>query len=180
MDSSSQLPDEPSGFSDSVSYGIEGTLPTPPVGCFDSATAAQRFGVTVDQIEEYARAGLLISLKSSSGDSYYTDRDGEWCSTLRRLHEEAQVSSDGIRTLLVARCTCWKFRHCEFHAKSDCPVTSDLSQPCWVNRARWSILVSQPCYSCIVYRSAPKCEALREVLDVRPTGQPETDSRCGG
>lgn len=165
MDSSSQLPREPSRLSASVSYGIEGPLPSPPVGCFNSEAAALRFGVPTDQLEAYVREGLLISLRSSSGAAYYTDRDCEWSNTIRRLREEAHLSLDGIRELLVSRCTCWKFRHCEFHGKNECPVTSDATEPCWVNRARWSVLVSHPCYCCVVYRSAPKCEALRAVLD---------------
>lgn len=158
-----------------MSYGIESPLPHPPVGCFKIGVAASRFGVTADELKEYARAGLLISLKSNGGVAYYTDLDCQWINTVRRLREEAHLSLEGIRQLLVSRCTCWKFRHCDFHAKNECPVTTDPSKPCWVNRARWSVLVSYPCYCCIVYRSAGKCEALRAVLDRAAFGTPPTD-----
>jgi len=172
MKPSSQSAREPSGLPASPGYGIEGLLPSPPAGCFNSEDAANRFGITVDQIEEYTREGLLVALQSSSGVPYYTDRDSDWSNTIKRLREEAHLSCDGIRSLIASRCTCWKFRHCEFHGKNECPVTSDPSQPCWVNRARWSVLVSHPCYCCIVYRSALKCEALRAALDLPLKGTP--------
>ncbi|MGA2002337.1 MAG: helix-turn-helix domain-containing protein [Terriglobales bacterium] len=157
-----------------TSYGIEIGPPHPPDDCFRRDVAARRFDVSVNQLKEYAREGLLISLKSRRGIPYYTDRDSRWASALKRLQEEAHLSCDGIRQLLVSRCTCWKFRHCEFHGKAECPVTTDPSKPCWVNRAKWSVLVSHPCYSCIVYRSAPECEALRAALDVPASVTPQT------
>jgi hypothetical protein len=179
MEPSSQSPGEASELPASSFCGIEGVLPSPPAGCLNREDAARRFGVAVGQLEEYTGEGLLISLKSSSGDPYYTDRDCEWCNTIKRLRAEAHLSFARIRSLITSRCTCWKFRHCGFQGGNECPVTSDASQPCWVNRARWSVLVSYPCYCCIVYRSVPKCEALRAVLDLPLKERSQRDD-CGG
>jgi len=172
MEPCSQSPGEASELPASLGYGIEGLLPSPPVGCLNSEDAARHFGLTINQIEEYTREGFLIPLQSSSGDPYYTDRDCEWSNTIKRLREEAHLSFSGIRSLITSRCTCWKLRHCEFHGKNECPVTRDPSEPCWVNRARWSVLLSHPCYCCIVYRSVPKCDALRAVLDLPAQATP--------
>ena len=163
-----------------MSNGIESPPPRPPEGCFGLEAAARHFGVRASQLKECTREGLLLSLKSSRGKLYYTDRDYEWIHTLRRLREEAHLSFEGIRTLLASGCTCWKVRHCDFHSKKECPVTSDPSKPCWINRGMWSVLASYPCYSCIAYRSAPQCEALRAVLNAHLSGASATAGDHGG
>ena len=163
-----------------VSYGIESPPPRPPVGCLKIEAAARRFGVTPDQLKEYAREGLLVSLKSTRGDLYYSDRDYRWINTVRRLVEEAHLSPAGIRQLLVSGCVCWKLRHCGFHSKNECPLIADPSKPCWVNRALCLAVCSCPCYCCTVYRSAPECEALRAMLGPSASGTPPTDGYNGG
>jgi hypothetical protein len=163
-----------------MTYGIESPLPHPPAGCLRIEAAASRFDISADQLKEYAHEGLLVSLKSSRGDLYYSDRDYRWIHTVRRLQEEAHLSFDGIRQLLVSGCACWKFRHCDFHSKNECPLITDPLKPCWVNRAMCPVLCSYPCYSCIVYRSAPDCEALRVVLNAPAPGMRPTAGHCGG
>jgi len=160
-------------------YGIERPLPHPPEGCVRIETAARHFDVPVGQLKEYAREGLLIPLKSSRGIRYYTDSDRLWVSTIGRLRQEAHLAFDEIRQLL-AQCPCWKIRGCDFHSKNECPITSDLSKPCWVNRAMCSALGSNLCYSCTVYRSAPQCEALNALLTVPASGMPPADGYRGG
>ena len=110
------------------------------------------------------REGLLIPLKSENGTKYFTDLDYQWIETLQRLQQEAHLSSEAIRSLMLGRCGCWKFRHCEFHNTKECPMTTDPSRPCWVNRASWHILASYPCYSCLVYRTLPCCAGIGTVL----------------
>jgi len=147
-----------------MSYGIQSPLPETLAECVTIDAAASRCNVTAEQIEEYAREGLLIPFKSSNGILYFTDLDYGWISTIKRLREEARLSFEGIREILVGRCGCWRFRHCEFHTAKGCPLTKDASQPCWVNRAEWHMLVSYPCYSCLVYRTLPVCGAVTAVL----------------
>lgn len=156
--------------------GIEVPLPgLLPDRCFRLDVAVRRFGVSADELKKYTHEGLVLSLKSSRGVLYYTDRDCGWIHTIRRLRKEAGLSFDDIRRLVVSRCACWTIRHCGFQSKEECPVIADPSKPCWVNRAKWSMLVSCPCYSCSVYRSAPECEALRGVLVTLASGTPPTD-----
>ncbi|MGB9236734.1 MAG: helix-turn-helix domain-containing protein [Terriglobales bacterium] len=147
-----------------MSYGIESPLTQLPAECVTSDVVASRCNVPVQQIEEYVREGLLIPLKSDRGVQYYTDLDYRWINTLKRLREESRLSFDGIRELLLARCGCWKFRHCEFHNTRECPMTRDSSKPCWANRSMWHVLVSYPCYSCLVYRTLPYCAGIGAVL----------------
>jgi len=153
-----------------MSYAIEGPLPHPPTECVTIDVAASRCNVPAEQIEEYWREGLLIPLKSKNGVQYYTDLDYGWISTIKRLREEAHLSFDGIRGLLLGRCGCWKFRHCEFHNTKECPMTKDPAKPCWANRATWHVLASYPCYSCLVYRTLPFCGSIRAVLHGSPCG----------
>lgn len=151
-----------------MNYGIEPARPGPQEPCLGIETAAQQFGVSRDELERYAREGLLIPLKSASGATF-TERDYRWIATIKRLRQEARLSFEDIRQLL-ARCSCWKLRHCDFHSKQSCPLTKDLTKPCWMNRAMLSVLCSYPCYSCIVYRSAPDCEGIGAVLKASASG----------
>ena len=149
-------------------YGIERAYPDPQEKCLGIETAAQQFGVSVGDLEQYAREGLLIPLKNN-GSSYYTESDDRWVSTLKSLVGEAHLSFDDIRHLL-SHCPCWKYRHCDFHSKSVCPLNQDPSKPCWINRKMCTVLSSYPCRFCIVYRSAPECESIRAVLSTPTLG----------
>ncbi len=146
-----------------MNYGIEGAYPNPQEKSLELKIAARQFGVSVEELEEYAREGILISLKTEGGPSY-TLSDYRWVATVRRLVREARLSFEDIRHML-ARCACWKFRHCDFHSRQNCPLIKDTTKPCWINRSAFSFLSSYPCYSCIVYRSAPDCENIRAVLN---------------
>ena len=163
MKPSSQPLLEPDPSSDSIVYGIDSPLPHPPEGCFNTEVAESRFGVAATQLQEFVKEGLLIPVKSN-GVFYFTDRDGEWSNMLKRLRDEAHLSCADIRELIGSRCRCWQVRHCEFHARNDCPVNTDSSLPCWTNRAGWSVLLSHPCYCCVAYRSTPSCPGLRALL----------------
>ena len=147
-----------------MSFGIEDSLPQPPAGCVTSEEAARHCGVSVEEIVEYEKEGLLVFLPSSNGIEYYTEHDYSWIHTLKRLRVEAHLSFEDIRHLLTSRCGCWQFRHCGFHKTEGCPIITDPSIPCWANRARLSVLVSHPCYECVVYRSLSACAAVRAVL----------------
>jgi hypothetical protein len=145
-------------------FRIEGALPRSPAGCVTREEVAGHCGLSVEEINQYEKEGLLISLPSGNGLSYYTEHDYLWIHALKRLRAEARESFAEIRQLLLSRCHCWQFRHCEFHDTKGCPIMTNLSEPCWVNRAKLSVLVSHPCYSCVVYRSLPACAAIRSVL----------------
>ncbi|HUB01877.1 MAG TPA: MerR family transcriptional regulator [Terriglobales bacterium] len=147
-----------------MSFGIEDSLPHPPAGCVTSEEASRHCGASVDEITLYEKEGLLVSLPSGNGIPYYTEHDYSWIHTIKRLRVEAHLSFDDIRHLLVSRCGCWQFRHCGFHKTEGCPIMTDTSRPCWANRAKLSVLVSHPCYSCVVYRSLSACAAVRAVL----------------
>jgi MerR-like DNA binding protein len=145
-----------------MNYGIERAYPSPQEEALATETAARQFGVSVEELEQYTREGILISLKTDEG-ARYTLSDYRWVAMVRRLMREARLSFEDIRHML-ARCQCWKFRHCDFHSRQNCPLIKDTTKPCWINRSTCSFLTSYPCYSCIVYRSAPDCEGIRAVL----------------
>jgi len=147
-----------------MNYGIDGALTQPPSEWVTIDDAASRCNVPVHQIEEYVSEGLLIPLKANDGSLHFTNLDYRWIQVLKRLQDETDLFPDGIRKLVLGRCGCWKFRHCEFHNTQDCPMTKDTSKPCWVNRAAWHVLVSYPCYSCLVYRTLPYCAGIGAVL----------------
>jgi len=159
-----------------MSYGIEGPLTQPPSEWVTIDAAASRCNVPAAVIEEYVREGLLIPLKSNDGSLHFTDLDYRWIQTLRRLQGEVHLSFDGIRALILGRCGCWKFRHCEFHNTRECPMTKDPSKPCWVNRASWHVLASYPCYSCLVYRTLPYCAGIGSALYGCPSALRTEDS----
>jgi hypothetical protein len=144
-------------------YGIDRTRPNPPHGCLRIGAAACRFDVSVEQLKAYSREGLLIPLQTSCGVHYYTDDDYLWISTIGHLLHEAHLSFGDIRQLLAQR-SCWQIRHCDFHTKGLCPLITDSSKPCWINRARCAVLCSYPCYSCTAYRSVPDWEVIRAFL----------------
>jgi len=156
-------------------YGIERAFLHHADGGFRVETAARHFHVTVAQLNQYAREGLLIPLKSTRGIQYYTDSDHLWVGNIGRLLHEAHLPFEDIRQAL-AQCPCWEIRGCDFHNKSQCPITTDLSKPCWVNRAMCSALSVHLCYSCAVYRSAPQCKALSAFLKA-PVSQGASASR---
>ncbi len=146
-----------------MNYGIERACTNPQEEVFDTEMAARQFGVSIDELEQYAREGIIISLKTEGGATY-TLSDYRWVATVRHLVRQGRLSFEDIRHML-ARCACWKFRHCDFHSRQNCPLIKDTDKPCWINRSQCSFLTSHPCYSCIVYRSAPDCESIRAVLN---------------
>jgi len=162
-----------------MSYGIESPLPIAPSEWVTIDVAAGRCHLLPEKLEEYVHEGLVVPFKSSNGVVYFTDLDYSWINTIKRLREEAHLSFDGIRGLLLARCGCWKFRHCEFHNTRDCPLTKDPSKPCWANRAEWHVLAAYPCYSCLVYRTLPLCGSVKAVLHGSPCGAQPTDGDRG-
>lgn len=146
-------------------YGNESWFGQAPAGCVTGAVAASRWKIPAEQIEEYAREGLLIPLKSRNGVPYYTDADYAWIKTIQRLREEAHLSLKGIRELVLGGQTCRELRRCEVHNTESCPRIADASKPCWVTRASWNLLGFYPCYSCLAYRTLPFSEAVREALE---------------
>ncbi len=145
-----------------MTCGIERAYTNQQEEVLEAEMAARQFGVSVEELEQYAREGIVISLKTEWG-ARYTLSDYRWVATVRRLVGEARLSFDDIRHML-ARCACWKFRHCDFHSRQNCPLIKDTDKPCWINRSKCSFLTSYPCYSCIVYRSAPDCDGIRAQL----------------
>lgn len=143
-------------------HGIECARPEPREEWLGIKAAAQQFGVSISELEQYTREGVLISLKTLDGPCY-TLSDYRWVATLGRLLREAHLSFEEIRQLL-AKCACWEVRHCDFHSKQNCPLINDGTKPCWINRSMCSVLSSYPCYSCIVYRAAPDAEGFRAAL----------------
>lgn len=130
--------------------------------CYRGSTVAGQLHISAKLLREYEREGVLISLKSPSGTSYFTKRDYVWIETIGRLLHEAHLTFDDLQHAL-AEYPCWNVRHCGFHSKKQCPLISDLSKPCWVNRAMCPGQCSCSCYSCAVYRSAATCESLAEL-----------------
>jgi MerR HTH family regulatory protein len=145
-----------------MNYGIERAYPGPEEESLEAGNAALQFGVSVEELEQYTREGILIALKTEGG-ARYTLSDYRWVATVRRLVREGGLSFEDVRHLL-ARCPCWKFRHCDFHSRQNCPLIKDTTKPCWINRSTCSFLSSHPCYCCSVYRSAPDCDGIRAVL----------------
>jgi DNA-binding transcriptional MerR regulator len=148
-----------------MSHGFK-TVCALPNNCYRGSTVARQLHISAELLREYEREGVLIPLKSPSGMSYFTKRDYVWIEAIGRLLHEAHLTFDDLRHAL-AECPCWNVRHCGFHSKKQCPLISDLSKPCWVNRAMCPGQCSCSCYLCAVYRSAPTCESLAELLRSR-------------
>ncbi len=146
-----------------MDYGVESPLPDTRERRFTIHAAARHFKIPVGVLKEYIGEGLIIPISPNPSAYYFTERDKGWIETVALLLSQAHLTFEDIRTRL-AGCSCWQVRHCDFHSKSGCPLISDPSKPCWVNRSRFSILSSYPCYGCRVYRSAPVCESLKGLL----------------
>ena len=144
-----------------------------PSGRIKIGVVARRFGISVDLLRLYEREGLLIPIKSFRGTRYFTEHDYLWIGTILRLVREARLKLAAIRHRL-AQLPCWQIRNCGFTNKENCPVISDLSKPCWANRAMCPVVCSKACYFCEVYRSAPNCESFKALLG---TATPETPAR---
>jgi len=116
-----------------MSYGFK-TVCALPNNCYRGSTVARQLHISAELLREYEREGVLIPLKSLNGMSYFTERDYVWIETIGRLLQEVHLTFDDLGQAL-ADCSCWNVRHCGFHSKKQCPLISDLSKPCWVNRA---------------------------------------------
>jgi len=128
-----------------------------------------------DAMNEHAscsnRKGALFRLRQREstphGTRYFTEHDCPRIDTLLRLVREARINLTVIRHLLV-QIPCWSIRQCGFERRESCPIISDTTQPCWVNRSKCPVVCSQDCYSCDVYRSAPQLETLASLLLAEP------------
>ncbi len=127
-------------------------------------TVAKHFNISVDLLRLYEREGLIIPLKSPKGTRYFTEADYPWIATVLKLVRDARLNFAGIRHLL-ALLPCWEIRQCGHERKQQCPVVKDSTAPCWNSR---ECCMSQECYDCEVYRSAPACENLRALLVTSP------------
>lgn len=144
-----------------------------PNGRVKIGAVARHFGVSVDLLRLYEREGLLIPTKSPRRTRYFTEHDYLWIGTILRLVREARLTLAAVRHVL-AQLPCWQIRNCGFTNKANCPVISDLSKPCWANRAMCPVVCSKDCYFCEVYRSAPSCESFKALLG---TAMPERPAR---
>jgi hypothetical protein len=158
-------------FEQSMRLGMATRSAVLPKGCIRIGVVARHFHVSVDLLRLYERRGVLIPIKSSRGNRYFTEQDYPWIDILLRLVREARVNLTAIRHLLV-QIPCWNIRHCGFERRANCPIISDTTQPCWVNRSKCPVVCSQDCYRCDVYRSAPKLETLTALLLPEDTATP--------
>jgi hypothetical protein len=142
-----------------------------PKGCLKIGVVARHFHVSVDLLRLYERQGVLISIKSSRGTRHFTEHDYPWIDMLLRLVREARVNLTAIAHLLV-QIPCWNIRHCGVEGRENCPIISDATKPCWVNRSKCPVVCSQDCYVCDVYRSAPQLESLTALLLAEHTASP--------
>jgi MerR family transcriptional regulator/heat shock protein HspR len=143
--------------------GLEHKAGRLPNGSIKIGAVAGEFHVSVDLLRLYEREGLLIPMRSWRGIRYFTEHDYRWIDTILRLVREAQLNLAAIRHLL-STIPCWKIRNCGFNNRKNCPITSDVSQPCWTSRAICPVVSSKSCYFCEVYRSAPNLESFRALL----------------
>ncbi len=134
-----------------------------PNGSIRIGAVAGHFHVSVDLLRLYEREGLLIPIRLWRGVRYFTDRDYLWIDTILRLVREARLNLAAIRHLLTTT-PCWTIRNCGFANRRNCPITFNLSQPCWTSRAMCPVVSSNHCYFCEVYRSAPNLESIRALL----------------
>lgn len=142
--------------------------PSGPERKIKIGAVARHFNISVDLLRLYEREGLLIPIKSSKGTRYYTERDYPWIETLMRLVRDSRLNFAGIRHLL-ALLPCWQVRHCDGEERGHCATTTQSSTPCWVNHACcWP---GKDCYECEIYRAAPGCENMKQVLLAARTRQ---------
>lgn len=125
---------------------------------------ADHFHVSVDLLRLYEREGLLLPIKSPKGTRYFTIEDYEWIGTLLRLVRDEGLNFAGIRYLL-ALLPCWDLHRCSSERQATCPGRN-ATQPCWTGPT--CCKQNADCYSCAVYRTAPRCQNLRAML-IPPT-----------
>lgn len=132
-------------------------IPSKPEKRIKIGEVARHFRISVDLLRLYEREGLLIPIKSSKGTRYYTQLDYPWIATVLRLVREEGLNFAGIRHLL-ALLPCGELRACSQNQKPGCSMLATATEPCWIHK---TCCTPSECYSCEVYRAAPRCENLK-------------------
>ncbi len=126
--------------------------------------AAKQLDIAVETIRMYEREGLLIPLRTATGQRVFSEHDLHWISCIRRLIKEKGLNIEGIRRLL-ALMPCWDMKPCSLEDKSRCPAFMGVTQPCWTLKPDIpEVCRDADCRDCTVYRSAADCANLKALL----------------
>ncbi|MEO5363314.1 MAG: MerR family transcriptional regulator [Magnetococcus sp. DMHC-8] len=126
---------------------------------------ARRLGISIRTIHMYEREGLFIAHKNSAGTRYFTERDVEWITEIRRMIKTS-IGIAGIRHLL-SLVPCWEVKGCTYNGKGGCPVIVNHEAPCWANRGNICDATLAECRQCDVYELRFSVGQLKQRLHIR-------------
>jgi MerR family transcriptional regulator/heat shock protein HspR len=125
---------------------------------------AKRLNIAVETIRMYEREGLLVLMKTATGQRVFNEDDLHWISCIRRLIKEKKLNIEGIRRLL-ALMPCWDMKPCSLKDKKRCPAYTGVTQPCWTLKPNIpEVCRNADCRECSVYQSAFDCTNLKSLL----------------
>ncbi|MBF0161461.1 MAG: MerR family transcriptional regulator [Magnetococcales bacterium] len=148
---------------------LEGSVDGVKIG-----VVAKQLGISIRTIHMYERAGLMISQKNPAGTRYFTERDVEWLTEIRRLIKSG-IGIAGIRHLL-SLVPCWEIKSCAFRGKAACPVIEDHGLPCWANKGNRCNATVQECRLCEVHEIRFSVGQLKRRLSIRLKDEARVES----
>lgn len=128
--------------------------------------AAIKLGVSPETLRLYERKGLVNTYKTSTGRRLYSQKDLEWIACIRQLIVINKLNISGIKCLL-ALIPCWDFIGCSQEEQASCPAYSSNDHVCWKLEDTPCRKKAKDCYSCSVYRAAPKVDHLKKYLTLK-------------
>lgn len=129
---------------------------------------AKRLDIAVETIRMYERAGIIITEKTVTGHRIFNNDDLHWLRCIRSLIKEQGLNIEGIRRLL-AMMPCWELRPCSPEEREQCPAFLGALQPCWTMKEKIpESCRAINCRECNVYRSASRCENLKQIIYKTP------------
>ncbi|MBC8344858.1 MAG: MerR family transcriptional regulator [Candidatus Marinimicrobia bacterium] len=138
-------------------------LPKDPI--MTIGVASKILHISPGTLRMYEKEGILITFRTRTGRRMYSQDDLDWIISIRKLITEHKMNIAGIRRLL-AILPCWDLCECSEDEHENCSAYLRNDKVCWQMSDTPCRKKNIDCYSCPVYRMAPRIDNLKLDLDI--------------
>lgn len=148
-----------------MEYSITHVLSNPRDPVFTIGVVSKILNISPETLRLYEKEGLVIAYRTKTRRRMYSQEDIDWIACIRYQIKCKRLNISGIRHL-IALLPCWEINRCKSDHHTDCIVYLESSKICWQLDKKPCRLNKTDCYTCPVYRMAPKIENLKAELNI--------------
>ncbi len=132
---------------------------------FTIGVVSKIINISPETLRLYEREGLLIAYRTKTCRRMYSQDDIEWIACIRHQIKDKRLNISGVRHL-IALLPCWEINRCGSKKHAECRAFLQSDKVCWQLDKKPCQLNKTDCYTCPVYRMAPKIENLKTEFNI--------------